>query len=261
MNKIFTIALNTYREAVRNKVFYILLVFGLLLLGFSLVLASLALGNEDRIIKHVGMMAINVFGLLLAVFVGVNLVYEELDKRTIYTVISSGVSRTEFILGKFFGLFFTIAVNVIIMCILLCILIAFWENSVVTPTLLLAVYLILFEMMIISAFAILFSSFSTPVLSAVLTFMCWVIGRMSEDLWEWGRQLAEQGQVGVANLLQVLYYILPNLAIYNIQDQVVYRGDIGSIGYNTLLYPFAAILYTAILLIIATISFARRDFK
>ena len=76
-----------------------------------------------------------------------------------------------------------------------------------------------------------------------------------------GRQLAEQGQEGVASLLQTLYYILPNLAIYNIQNQVVYREDIGSIGYNTLLYPFAAILYTAILLIIATISFARRDFK
>jgi len=261
MNNIFIIAMNTYKEAVRNKVFYILLIFALLLLGFSLILATLALGETDRIIKQVGLAGINIFGLLLGVFIGVNLVYEELDKRTIYTVIASGVTRNQFILGKFLGLFITLVVNIAIMGFLLCLLIGFWEEAVITPTLILAIYLLLFEMMIISSFAILFSSFSTPVLSAVLTFMCWVIGRMSEDLLQWSKQLAEQGNEMVAQILNTLYYILPNLAIYNIQNQVVYREDIGAIGYHVLLYPFAAILYSGILLWIATVTFAKRDFK
>ncbi len=261
MNRILTIALNTYKESVRNKVFYILLVFALVLLAFSLILATLALGETDRIIKQIGLMGINMFGLLLAVFVGVNLVYEELDKRTIYTVIASGVSRTEFIIGKFLGLFITIAANILIMGLLLSILLWFWQGAYVTPSLIVAIYLLLFEMMIIASFAVLFSSFSTPVLSAVLTAMCWVIGRMAEDLLLWSKQLYEQGSIFVSYLLNGIYYILPNLAIYNIQNQVIYKEDIGSIGYHTLLYPLAAILYSGILLWITTVSFARRDFK
>ncbi|RJP26464.1 MAG: ABC transporter permease [Candidatus Omnitrophota bacterium] len=261
MNHIFTIALNTYKESVRNKVFYIILVFALLLLAFSLVLASLALGEDDRIIKQIGLSAINVFGLLLAAFVGVNLVYEELDKRTIYTIIASGVSRTSFIIGKFLGLFLTVVINVLIMGFLLCLLVGFWPESNITVTLIFAIFLFLFEMMIISALAVLFSSFSTPILSAVLTFMCYVIGHMSEDLIEWSRRLMDDGATGVANLLRVLYFVLPNLEIYNLKNQVIYHEDIGSLGYVTLLYPFAAILYTAILLLIAAISFNRRDFK
>jgi ABC-type transport system involved in multi-copper enzyme maturation permease subunit len=261
VNEIVTIALNTYKEAVRNKVFYIILVFGLCLLAVSLILASLALGADDRIIKQIGLAAINFFGILLTVFVGVNLVYDELNNRTIYTIIAAGVTRNQFLMGKFLGLFLTIVINVLIMAFLLCLLIWFWPQSVVTPSLILAVYLMLFEFMIISAFAILFSSFSTPVLSAVLTVMCWVIGRMSEDLLEWSRQLFEDGAVFIANLLMVIYYVVPNLAIFNIQNQVVYREDIGAIGYAFLLYPFFAIGYAGILLVLATFSFARRDFK
>ena len=261
MGKIITIAMNTYKEAVRNKVFYIILLFALGLLLVSLLLATLALGEDDRIIKHVGLTAINVFGLLLSAFVGVNLVYEELDKRTLYTIIASGVTRSQFIIGKYLGLFFTVVVNVLIMGFLLCVLITLWPSSHVTPTLIFAIFLFLFEMMIITAIAVLFSSFSTPVLSAMLTFMCWVIGHMSEDLWEWSRRLMEQGSAGIARFLQVLYYVLPNLEIYNIRNQVVYREDLGSLGSMVFLYPFAAILYTGILLIITILSFARRDFK
>lgn len=261
MSKILTIALNTYKEAVRNKVFYILLIFALILLGFSLVLAALALGEDDRIIKHIGLSAINVFGLLLATFVGVNLVYEELDKRTIYTIIASGVTRTQFMLGKYVGLFLTVLVNVAIMGVLLGVLIVAWPHSDFTLSLVLALYLFLFEMMIVTALAVLFSSFSTPILSAVLTFMCWVIGHLSEDLLEWSKRLYEQKAVGVSYILYGLYYFLPNLDIFNIKNKVVYHEDIGSLLNLVLLYPAYAVLYATILLTIANLSFSRRDFK
>ncbi len=261
MNKIFAIALNTYKEAVRNKVFYIILVFVLVLLAFSLILATLALGEDDRIIKHAGLSVINIFGLLLATFVGVNLVYEEMERRTIYTIIASGVTRTQFIVGKYLGLFLTIFVNVLIMGTLLIFLVGIWHNSTITVSLFLALYLFLFEMMIITAFAVLFSSFSTPVLSAVLTFMCWIIGHLSEDLLEWSRRLFEQGSTGTANLLYGLYYALPNLEIFNLVNYVTNQEDIGSILNAVFLYPLYGILYAAILLMITILTFERRDFK
>jgi ABC-type transport system involved in multi-copper enzyme maturation permease subunit len=261
VNKIYAIALNTYKESVRNKVFYIILLFALSILLLSFLLATLALGEEDRIIKDIGLSAINIFGLLIAMFVGVNLVYDELDKRTIYTIIASGVSRNQFIIGKFLGLFLTLVVNVFIMGLLLCLLIGFWPNSDVTPSLILAMFLFLFEMMIITAIAVLFSSFSTPVLSAIMTLMCWAIGHMSEDLWEWSRHLINEGSVAFAYFLRFLYFVLPNLEIYNIKNQVVFKEDLGSIGYIVFTYPLAAICYSAILVWITTYSFARRDFK
>lgn len=261
MNKIFTIALNTYKEAVRNKIFYIIAVFALVLLAFSLVLATLALGEDDRIIKHVGLSAISIFGLLMATFVGVNLVYEELDKRTIYTIVASGVRRYEFLVGKFLGLFLTVVANVLLMSVLLCLLIMVWPDSSITATLILAVYLFLFEMLVVSALAILFSSFSTPVLSAVLTFMCWVIGHMSEDLLEWSKRLYEQGAIAFSGMLKFIYYLLPNLEVFNLKNQVIYQEDIGHVFHHLFLYPLYAIFYSGILLIIAIVSFARRDFK
>jgi ABC-type transport system involved in multi-copper enzyme maturation permease subunit len=253
--------MNTYKESVRNKVFYIILLFAVGILLFSFALASLALGEDDRVIKNIGLLSINAFGLLIAMFIGVNLIYEELDKRTIYTIIASGVSRSEFIIGKFLGLFLTVVVNVAIMGFLLCLLIMVWPNSSITPSLILAMYLFLFEMMVVIAIALLFSSFSTPVLSAILTFMCWIIGHMSDDLWQWSRHLLESGSTTFAYFLRFLYFILPNLEIYNIKNQVTFREDIGSLGYVVLLYPLAAIAYSAILMWITTYSFAKRDFK
>lgn len=261
MNKVLAIALNTYKEAVRNKVFYIIFFFGLILLLMSMVLATLALGQDDRIIKDLGLTAINLFGILLTIFVGVNMVYDELDRRTIYTVIASGVTRTEFVLGKFLGFYITIVSNVLLMGVMLFVLCIVWPESSPSASLVMAIILYLFEVMIIAALAVLFSSFSTPIMSAVMTFMCWIIGRSAEDLWEWARQLSERGQEGIAGLLQALYYILPNLSIFNINNQVVYREDVGELGAIVFLYPFYGILYTVILLAITILSFSQRDFK
>ncbi|HOE10599.1 MAG TPA: ABC transporter permease subunit [bacterium] len=259
MNEILTIALNTHKEAIRNKVFYIILLFVLLLLASSILLATLALGEQDRIVKHLGLSAINVFGLLLAAFVGVSLVHEELEKRTIYTIIATGVSRTQFILGKFFGLLLTVVTNVVVMGIILCILLVVMPGCSLKPSVIYAIFLFLFEMMVITAIAVLFSSFSTPVLSAALTLMCYVIGHLSEDLLEFAKRVAEQGNVILSYVLTGVYYILPNLEIYNIKNQVVYQESIAP--FLTWKYPALAILYSGILLFITAFSFSRRDFK
>ena len=259
MIKIAALALNTYREAIRNKVFYIIFIFAVLMVASSLIFTQLALDQQDRIVKDLGLSAINIFGLLLATFVGVNLVHDELDKRTIYLLLASGMSRTQFILGKFLGLFITVAVNVMFMVLLLFAAIWLTEGSTVTPSLVYAVFLYMFEIMVIIAIAVLFSSFSTPVLSAVLTFMCWTIGHLSEDLVSFAERLHNDGAIVMANFLTALHYILPNLELFDIKNQVVYNESI--MVFVTWKDPAAAVLYTAILLTITSLTFARRDVR
>ena len=259
MIKIAALALNTYREAIRNKVFYIIFIFAVLMVASSLIFTQLALDQQDRIVKDLGLSAINIFGLLLATFVGVNLVHDELDKRTIYLLLASGMSRTQFILGKFLGLFITVAVNVMFMVLLLFAAIWLTEGSSVTPSLVYAVFLYMFEIMVIIAIAVLFSSFSTPVLSAVLTFMCWTIGHLSEDLVSFAERLHNDGAIVMANFLTALHYILPNLELFDIKNQVVYNESI--MVFVTWKDPAAAVLYTAILLTITSLTFARRDVR
>ncbi len=259
MTKIMALALNTFREAIRNKVFYIIFIFAVVMLGSSLVFTQLALGEEDRIVKDLGLAAINVFGLLLAAFVGVNLVHEELDKRTIYLLLATGMSRTQFILGKYLGLFITVLVNVLLMALLLFCAIGLTDGATVTPSLVYAIFLYLFEVMVIIAIAVLFSSFSTPVLSAVLTFMCWAIGHLSEDLLSFAERLDKEGSVVMAKFLTGLYYVLPNLELFNIKNQVVYQESI--MNFVTWKYPAVSLLYTAILLSITALCFSRRDVR
>ncbi len=259
MREIAALALNTFREAIRNKVFYIIFIFALVLMASSLVFTQLALGEQDRVVKHLGLSAINIFGLLLAMFVGVNLVHEELDKRTIYLLLATGMSRTQFILGKFFGLFITVIVNVLLMTLLLFITIGFTQGATITPSLVYAIFLYLFEVMVIIAIAVLFSSFSTPVLSAVLTFMCWIIGHLAEDLLTFSERLEKEGSLALAKLLHWIYYFLPNLELFNIKNQVAYQESI--MVFVTWKAPAMAILYTVILLTITSLTFAKRDVR
>jgi ABC-type transport system involved in multi-copper enzyme maturation permease subunit len=148
---------------------------------------------------------------------------------------------------------------VVVMGIILCILLVVMPGCSLKPSVIYAIFLFLFEMMVITAIAVLFSSFSTPVLSAALTLMCYVIGHLSEDLLEFAKRVAEQGNVILSYVLTGVYYILPNLEIYNIKNQVVYQESIAP--FLTWKYPALAILYSGILLFITAFSFSRRDFK
>ena len=115
MSQVLAIAKNTFREAVRNRILYIILLFALIMVGASGVLSKLTISDHEKIFKTLGFAAINLFGVAIAVFVGVSMVYNELEKKTIYTIVSKPISRMQFILGKFLGLLVTIFVNVVFM--------------------------------------------------------------------------------------------------------------------------------------------------
>src|SRR5437016_1514853 len=182
--RVAAIARNAFREAVRDRVLYNLVVFALLLIAGAILLGELSAGQEAKIIVDLGLSAILLFGVFIAIFVGVGLVYKEIERRTLYAILAKPIGRGEFLLGKYLGLCLTLLVNVIVMGVGLSLALIYvkrgWNPLVarIWP----AIMLIHFELMIITGVALLFSTFSSPALSALLTFFVFVIGHFSADL-------------------------------------------------------------------------------
>ena len=203
--KVLSIALNTFRENLRDKLLYNLLVFALLMIGSSLLLMRLTLGEFHRLLLNVGLGSINIFGVLIAIFVGIGLVNKEIEKKTIYTIVSKPVARYQFLIGKYLGLTLTLFVNTLIMAAgLLLVLVA--QNVPIESMLFKALGLIFMEFMVITAVALLCSTFTSATLSAIFTLATYVIGHLTPDLKTFGEKLDE----GMRALVTGLYYILPN---------------------------------------------------
>jgi len=262
--KVLAIARNTFRENIRDKILYNLILFALLMILSSLVLGQLTLGYEEKVIVDLGLSSISIFGTLIAIFIGIGLVYKELERRTIYALLAKPVHRWEFILGKYLGLLITLLANVVIMTAGLELTLAAnggisLENSL---RLIPAVYLIFLSLAVTTAVALLFSSFSTPALSALFTFFLWVIGHFNADLLKFAQLTKAATAEFVAG---VLYYVLPNISNFSVADS---RSVIQSAAYFEPIRAAAvawatcyAFLYSAILLAIATAIFLHRDFK
>jgi len=251
---IVAIALNTFREAIRDRVLYLLLVFALILIGVSRLLSLLTVGDEAKIIKDVGLSALSVFGVLTAVFVGVSLVFKEIERRTVYTLLANPVRRWQFVVGKFLGLFSVLAMNLGLMTLgLISVLLVRGESP---WALIPAVLLILVELSIVTAFALLFSSLTNPVLAAVWTFAVYVSGHLSWSL----ELLAAKVPEGVGRIAcRVVYWLLPNLDRLNIKAEVVHGLELpaGFVGLSVL-YGLA---YTIVVLVAAAAVFERKDFN
>jgi ABC-type transport system involved in multi-copper enzyme maturation permease subunit len=196
------IALNTFREAIRDRILYLLLVFALLIIGVSRLLSLLTVGNEDKIIKDVGLAAISLFGVMTAAFVGVTLVFKEIERRTVYTLLAQPIRRWQFLAGKFFGLLAVLTMNVGLMSLGLMALLAVRGES--PWALLPAILLILVELVVITAFALLFSSLTNPVLAAVWTVVIYVVGHLTWSL----KLLRERIPEGPGRFLCDALYVL-----------------------------------------------------
>ena len=253
--KVAAIALNTFRQAVRDRILYAILIFALVLLAGSTILVTISVGGEEKIIKDLGLACISIFGLLIAIFLGIGLVSKEIERRTVYTILSKPIHRHQFILGKYLGLVMTLLVNVGVMGLGLIGLTSFWEGTS-SPRLLLAILFIFLELMLVTALALLFSAFSSPALSAIFTLCLFVAGHLSADL----RLFAAHYGGGASRLLaEALYFLLPNLSRLNLKDQAVHT--IGIDGGTTVLSSLYASCYIAALLLAAMAIFQRRDFK
>ncbi|MBI4381770.1 MAG: ABC transporter permease [candidate division NC10 bacterium] len=249
------IALNTFREAVRDRILYAILIFALVMLAGSTILVTISVGGEVKIIKDLGLACISIFGTLIAIFLGIGLVSKEIERRTLYTIITKPIHRYQFILGKYLGLVLTLLVNVAVMALGLLGLAYLWEG-VSSVRLFLAVLFIFLELMLVTALALLFSAFSSPTLSAIFTLSLFVAGHLSGDL----RLFAARFGGAVTKLsAETLYFLLPNLSRLNFKDQAVhgFGVDGGSMGLSFLY----AIFHIAALVLAAMAIFERRDFK
>jgi len=256
ISRIFVIARNAFREAVRDRILYNLVLFVLLITASSIFLNELSARQEGRVIVNLGLSSILIFGVFIAIFVGVSLVWKEIEKRTVYSIFSKPIGRGEFIIGKYLGLCLTLLVNLAVMGAGMTLALLFVHNSQFVGAMWLAVLMIFFELTIVTGIAILFSSFSTPALSALLTFFIFVIGHFSASL----RVMAgETGSRPATGLLDVMYYLLPNLSHFTIATEVAngLTPPALLIG-STLLY---AVVYDIILLTITVFIFSRRNFK
>ncbi len=256
--RITAIARNAFREAVRDRVLYNLVLFVLLLTAASIFIGELSGGQERKVIVDLGLSAMLLFGVFIAIFVGVGLVYKEIERRTIYAVFSKPVGRGEFLVGKYLGLCLTLLVNVVVMGLGVSLALVYvsggWDPLILTiwP----AVLLIYVELMLLTAIALLFSSFSSPALSALLTFMFFIIGHFSADLKNLAVSL---GSTSARWLFTGLYYLLPNLANYSFITPAAHgRSPSPGFVFATTLY---ALVYIAVVLAAATLVFSRRNFK
>jgi ABC-type transport system involved in multi-copper enzyme maturation permease subunit len=262
------IALSVFRESIRDRVPYNLVLFAVLLIGASFFLGQLTAGQDVKIIKDLGLAATAVFGLFIAIFIGIGLVSKEVERRSIYALLSKPISRPQLVLGKYAGLVVTLAANVAVMTLALYAVLAYmtwttppniqtaWDAPGIDPALLKAFFLIFVELMLVTALALFFSTFSTPLLSAALTFGFYIVGHFNADLRNF-EQVVESRTA--AWLARGLYHLLPDLSAFDVKTQVVHGLSVPP-GYLALTAGYG-LIYIALLLIAATLIFSRRDFK
>jgi len=255
MQKIIAIALNTFRESTRDRIFYSLLAFAVIMLAFALVLGNLTIGDEIKIIKDFGLSSISLFGVLIAIFVGISLVYKEMEKKTIYVILSNPIARYQFILGKYFGLSLTLLVEIIVMAIGLLAL-CYAKQQLIPWELFKAIVPIWLELQLILAVALLFSTFVSPFLSGMLTLAVFIIGHLTQDLQQ---LVANMDNPVLKKTANYLYYTFPNLESLNYKAQVVHGLAIPWQQYSlSLAY---ASMYIVCLLGLTLLIFNQRDIR
>jgi Cu-processing system permease protein len=254
MQSLLVVAQNTFRETVRDKILYNLVFFALLLIGASVLLGTLTIGEQSRIINDVGLAAINLIGVIMAIFVGIGLVSKEIERRTIYTILARPITRTQFVLGKYCGLVFIGGLNIAIMFAMF--LSTIWlSGNAVSGSLFQAVELIWVEVLLLTALAMFFSTFSSPTLSAIMTLGFYVIGHLTGDL----KAIAEKTKnPATESFMTALYYICPNLEWLNVKGQAA--SGVSVSGDYQMAATAYGLLYAGLLLLGACRIFERRDF-
>jgi ABC-type transport system involved in multi-copper enzyme maturation permease subunit len=258
MSRVGIVALNTFREAVRDRVLYNLVFFALVMIAASILVGQISIDIESMVIVTLGLSAISVIGLLIAVFIGVGLVSKEMDKRTLYALLAKPVRRWEFLLGKFGGLVLTLAVNTIAMAIGLFLALSIIKRADehLTGSVLVAVYFILLKLALVVAIALLFSCYTTPLLSILCTAGLYVAGLFVKEMRTFQ---GEAMSTALRSVLRWLSYVLPNFEDFDVMAAAAHGRAIPRvlIAQNT---AYAA-LYCAVVLAAAAVIFTRRNLK
>jgi ABC-type transport system involved in multi-copper enzyme maturation permease subunit len=258
MSRVGVVALNTFREAVRDRVLYNLVFFALVMIAASILVGQVSIGIEEMVIVTLGLSAISVIGLLIAVFIGVGLVSKEMDKRTLYALLAKPVRRWEFLLGKFGGLVLTLTVNTLAMAAGLFLALKLVKSSadILEASVLVAVYFIVLKLALVVALALLFSCFTTPLLSILYTAGLYIAGLFVTEMRNYQSETMSRA---LQTLLRWLSYLLPNFENFDVMAAAAHGRVIprALIVQNTAY----AVVYCAVLLAVAAVIFTRRNLK
>jgi ABC-type transport system involved in multi-copper enzyme maturation permease subunit len=258
MRRAGIVALNTFREAVRDRVLYSLVFFALLMMVAAIVVGQISIGIEESVIVSLGLSAISVIGLLISIFLGVALVSKEMEKCTLYALLAKPVRRWEFLLGKFGGLVLTLAVNTAAMALGLLLVMLYVKHTLERSdaVVLVAVYFILLKLALIVALALLFSCYTTPLLAILFTAGLYIVGLYVQEL----RNLpVDVMSPGTAAFTKWLSYLLPNFENFNVMTLAAHgRAVPGALILQNTLYAF---VYCTMVLTAASVVFSRRNLK
>lgn len=253
MRAVAAIALNTFREAIRDRVLYLILAFAMALIALSRFVSMLTVGSETKIVKDLGLSAMSLFGLLTAVFVGVSLVSKEIERRTVFTLLAQPVRRWQFVCGKYAGLLMVLGASVLLTGAAVVIAVALMGES--PWPLVPAILMIGVELALVAAFAVLFSSFTNPILASVGTVAIYVVGHLS---WSFDLLKARMPSPAGKTACDVLHALLPNLdrldikaaAVHGVPVSGAYLASAGAYG----------LFYASAVVILACLIFERREF-
>jgi len=247
MRAVRAIAANTFREAVRDRILYLFIGFAVVMVLSSKLFGMLTVGDETKIIKDIGLAAMQFFSMLIAVMMSMILISREVDSRTVFNILAKPVRRWQFILGKYLGLVSIVAANLalITFVLMLTVLVVAGELDLM---LLFAGAMTMLEMLVLAAFATLFA--------VLMTLAVFIVGHMSADLWLLTRQLP--GAL-TKTVIAVVYYLLPNLERFNFRTEVVHDLAIpgAAVGW-AVLYATA---FVVVVLFLANLRFRGKDLK
>lgn len=254
MSKVFSISLNTFRESIRDKILLSLGIFGFILIAASKIFVPISIGQAPRIIRDFGINVIELFGLFIVVLIGTRILYNEIERKTIYTLITKPVKNWEFVTGKFLGLYYLIiAVQVILFAIFL-IFNKIYLHSI-DWYMLNTLFFFLFEFLLLDAIAVFFSCFTTPITAAILTVLTFFIGNMTHYL----REFVEVAHLyPLKGLMDFLYYALPNFSVFNVKPSVVHHLPISPCSYF-LAFSYS-LLYSIILILLSSLLYSIKEY-
>ncbi len=253
--RIWVIAANGFREVIRDRILYFIGFFALLMAFAWRLLPEIAVGTHQKIFLDLGLAAIGLLGVIVAVFVGTGLINKEIDKRTILVLIPKPLSRAEFILGKHLGLSGVLAVMLGVMLVIYLLMLLGMKVSFQALPLIVSVFYLGLELILIAAVAIAFGVFTSSILATLMTFGVYLMGHISKDLIQLG---IISKNANILAITQNIYLILPDLERLNFRNEAVY----GLLPSADVLIANAlySLVYTGLLLGISILIFSRRQF-
>ena len=255
MRAVWAIAVNTFREAIRDRILYLFVGFAVVMVVSSKLFGMLTVGDEAKIIKDIGLASMQFFSMLIAVMMSMILISREVDNRTVFNILAKPVRRWQFILGKYLGLVAIVGANLLLITIVL-VFTVLATTGELDPMLVFAAAMTMLEMLVLAAFATFFAVLTRPILGSLMTLAVFVVGHMSADLWLLTRQLP-----GAATkvVVTVIYYLLPNLERFDFRTEVVHDLPIVPAAVSWAAVYAAA--FVAVVLFLAHLRFRTKDLK